>query len=60
MATAAEKKEQQGKIQEALHEAALELAKTPGIDPDTISYRVQRLKETFESSIYPDATSDDK
>ncbi|WP_342753749.1 hypothetical protein AAGQ96_12845 [Pantoea sp. MBD-2R] len=60
MATAAEKKEQQKMIQEALHEAALELAKTPGINPDDISARIQRLKEVYEGVIYPDVTSDDK
>lgn len=52
--------EQQQKIQEALHEAALELAKTPGVNPDDISLRIQRLKETYESIIYPDATTDAK
>ncbi|MBV4365910.1 hypothetical protein [Erwinia phyllosphaerae] len=60
MATAAEKKEQQAKIQEALHEAAVSLAKTPGIHTDELSARVQRLKETLEGVVYPDATSDDK
>ncbi len=60
MATAAEKKEQQGKIQEALHEAAVSLAKTPGVHADELSIRVQRLKETLEGTVYPDVTSDDK
>ncbi|MDU5473773.1 hypothetical protein [Pantoea sp.] len=60
MATAAEKKEQQYKIQEALHEAAVELAKTPGINPDDLSARVQRLKETLEGTVYPDVTADTK
>jgi|GEM_PF-3438665 len=60
MATAADKKDQQQKIQEALHEAALELAKTPGVNADEISARVQRLKEVYEGVIYPDVTADDK
>lgn len=60
MTTATEKKEQQQKIQEALHDAALELAKTPGVHPDEISYRVQSLKETLEGTVYPDVTADDK
>ncbi|WKZ93610.1 hypothetical protein P0E69_06865 [Chimaeribacter arupi] len=55
MATA---KQQQEKIQEALHEAAVELAKTPGINPDDLSARVQRLKETLEGTVYPDSTTD--
>lgn len=60
MATATEKKDQQQKIQEALHEAAVELAKTPGLHADEISYRVQRLKETLEGTVYPDVTADSK
>lgn len=49
MATA---KQQQEKIQEALHEAAVSLAKTPGINPDDLSARIQRLKETLEGVVY--------
>lgn len=60
MATAAEKKDQQAKIQEALHDAAVELAKTPGVYPDDMSARVQRLKETLEGIVYPDVTVDSK
>lgn len=60
MATATEKKEQQGKIQEALHEAAVSLAKTPGINPDDMSARIQRLKETLEGTVYPDVTAESK
>lgn len=60
MASAAEKKDQQGKIQDALHDAAVTLAKTPGINPDDMSARVQRLKETLEGIVYPDATADSK
>lgn len=60
MATAAEKKEQQQKIQEALHHASVSLATTPGINPDDMSARVQRLKETLEGTVYPDVTADSK
>lgn len=60
MATAAEKKDQQVKIQEALHDAAVELAKAPGVHADELSARVQRLKETLEGVVYPDVTADSK
>ncbi|MDI7502033.1 hypothetical protein [Cronobacter dublinensis] len=58
MPSASEKKEQQQRIQAALHEAALSLSKTPGVSADDISSRVQRLKETLEGVVYPDVTSE--
>lgn len=60
MATAAEKKDQQQKIQEALHDAAVSLAKTPGVHADEMSARIQRLKETLEGVVYPDITEESK
>jgi len=60
MATAAEKKDQQQKIQEALHDAAVSLAKTPGVHADEMSARIQRLKETLEGVVYPDVTDEGK
>lgn len=57
---AATKAEQKAAIQSALHEAALSLAKTPGVHTDELSARIQRLKEVYEGVIYPDVTSDSK
>ncbi|NCH03917.1 hypothetical protein EHJ06_21580 [Cronobacter malonaticus] len=60
MASAQEKKEQQAAIQQALHETAVSLAKTPGVHADEMSARVQRLKETLEGVVYPDVTTESK
>ena len=45
---------------EAEFDEVVALAKTPGINPDDLSARVQRLKETLEGTVYPDVTADTK
>ncbi|MGY6030670.1 hypothetical protein [Phytobacter sp. AG2a] len=40
--------------QQALLDAAVTLAKTPGFDADQISYTVQKLKETLNDIVFID------
>lgn len=40
--------------QAALLEAAVSLAKTPGVDASEISYRVHLLKETLNNIVFAD------
>lgn len=54
MATTKEKDPYVDQKQQALLEAAVTLAKTPGFDADQISYTVQKLKETLNDIVFKD------